>query len=849
LPDHTAAIDRNDGKDFESAVSEALNAAGYRVEREQLVGHKKVDLIARQLRWGREWSVGVECKNYNRPLRVEDVRDIWSDYQALITARHIDEILIVTSKGLSPAAVAYVDERRELNAQDIKTLFNSVLDFRSYLTALVNGFHESPDGLARYYVPSLTSAGQDLEVLITTWIRMTGDEYLNADDAGLLTPDHPVAILGAYGIGKSSFATHLAAVLAERALADTSARIPILIRLGEVSGEQTLEGLLGKHFTATHQVVGYSFSAFHSLNVHGRFVIILDGFDEMKQLLSWREFRYNLYQLNRLHAGDSRLLILGRPTAFETDEEQRYALHGERQVRFGVIREPEWPDYEEVQLAPLTTDQMRTFLQQYLAYRGSDLAEDEGKWTELWYRVTSKHLRDIARRPVQLRMLAEILPSYGGDVEDLDLNRIYDIFIDQLIHDVIAREEKKHSRLAFSANERRDFLRRFAYWLWQYPISSVVTTDQIPEELIRPYAKDSDLEATRRDLVVGSPLDRRPGERVRFPHRSFQEFLVAEEMWSRLISGSLYLQAADGLLTDEVAAFMALQRGAKEAAAARSLIPELRGAFSWRLVNAVFMTAEVARAIHDKLERHQHPKSKETIAAWELMLMSIWSANRSDDPKAITVSQIMSAAKSDKEGELTLLCLFLVLSLGRSLGRAAVSNEILELLDALVMRRGSIERFTRRQLVGREWGPPTKTIAPIKDDFVRDVRKDASQVGRILGSARLVVTRNGRMQLNGGDYVDVRWFPWFVVDIAQRLGMSHGGKSIDFRGLRFIFAQALPRIAFITDWVEEDPALRTPYLLPSVELLDTLGFGMPKPPVIEQIASLISASRQAQGGH
>ena len=70
MSDRTA---RNDGKDFESAVREALNAAGYRVEQEQLVGHKKVDLIARQLRWGRERSVGVECKDYNRPLRVEEV--------------------------------------------------------------------------------------------------------------------------------------------------------------------------------------------------------------------------------------------------------------------------------------------------------------------------------------------------------------------------------------------------------------------------------------------------------------------------------------------------------------------------------------------------------------------------------------------------------------------------------------------------------------------------------------------------------------------------------------------------------------------------------------------------------
>ena len=47
------------------------------------------------------------------------------------------------------------------------------------------------------------------------------------------------------------------------------------------------------------------------LNKLGCFVIILDGFDEMKHTLSWDEFRYNFKELNRLVNSNSKVIVLG----------------------------------------------------------------------------------------------------------------------------------------------------------------------------------------------------------------------------------------------------------------------------------------------------------------------------------------------------------------------------------------------------------------------------------------------------------------------------------------------------------------------------------------------------------
>ncbi|MFK5057903.1 hypothetical protein ACI4AF_28710, partial [Klebsiella pneumoniae] len=56
-----------------------------------------------------------------------------------------------------------------------------------------------------------------------------------------------------------------------------------------------------------------------------------------------------------------------------------------------------------------------------------------------------------------------------------------------------------------------------------------VDEGDIPDEIVRPFmpASDADLDAVRRDLVSACFLDRKGNKTLFFPHRSFQEFLVA----------------------------------------------------------------------------------------------------------------------------------------------------------------------------------------------------------------------------------------------------------------------------------------------------------------------------------
>jgi hypothetical protein len=820
--------ERNDGMDFENAVADALSLAGWRVEREQVIGHKKVDIVAREVRWGAEWVTLVECKDHINKLTRDAVIKIWADYQPLINQGLAQELLIVSSHGLAPSAVTYVNNITQLQAQTLSEILTASIDFSGYVANLSNAFNESPDGISAYYVPPRITSGGDLKEFVMSWIN--GNPDPEAPPSG-----RPIAILGAYGIGKSSFATHLTSELAAASLENPQARVPIMIRLGDIAGEQSLEGLLGKHFTATYNVPGYSFNSFMALNKAGRFVIILDAFDEMKQLLSWREFRYNLKQLNRLQADSARLIILGRPTAFETDEQRQAALHGQWVSRVGIREDPSWPNYFEIELAQLGEPEVRLFLERYLKYRSAQEGGVEEAVPELWSQVSSRQLRDIARRPVQLRMLAEILPTYSGQIDELGLATLYDIFITHLIDEVIKREEDKQARLAFTTQDRRHFLTDLAFWLWANQSLAVLEEEMIPDNIVAPYVRGEDPESVRRDLVVGSPLDRRAGDRLRFPHRSFQEFLVAEAMWAKLDAGSCTLADVTPLMNDEVANFMRLQRGRSQLATARRELGSLEGSQTWRTVIAVLLDKDLVESVHSRVHAVK-PKDRSGSKyvkprPWDLLLLAIWNMDRSRQDFPSEPEDWVATAKADGREDVVLLCLFCLLRLG-AVHSWNVEGETAELLDLLITNRGEeVQRYSQLAAQGAN-------LVPLKNKLIgrREMRMDRPtgryEIGVQVGRGQLTVNSSGAASIIKASSLEVRWLGQAAVDISLRLQVMRGGRRFDLRSLRAVFAINLPRVAFVDDWVSDGT------LANDIRLTDAIEFAQAQESLTARIAAI-----------
>jgi predicted NACHT family NTPase len=125
----------------------------------------------------------------------------------------------------------------------------------------------------------------ELEPLIDDWIA---------------NPDvqESIAILGSYGTGKSSFARKIAWSYARKFKSGETVRMPLLIELKEFGSHQDLRSLITGYLVNRHRVKNYSYELFRALNREGRFLVIFDGFDEMKLGMTLDALMFNFNEIN-----------------------------------------------------------------------------------------------------------------------------------------------------------------------------------------------------------------------------------------------------------------------------------------------------------------------------------------------------------------------------------------------------------------------------------------------------------------------------------------------------------------------------------------------------------------------
>jgi NACHT domain len=544
-----------------------LTPACTNVQTEVQIGTQPVDIYYEEKTSFRTLRVACECKDYGKPLTKDLIaRNIYPRYSPLLNDKQVDAVRIIALLELGHIASAYVTECG-FTFQTIDQLEYEIIDFRNYMQSLVVGFRD--DGLDRYYINPKLEGGGDLEQAIDNWISGESSQ--------------PRAILAGYGMGKTSFARRLAYKLGTQALKTYQSRIPVLIPLSEISSEQTLEGLLGKLLAAQHQIPGYHFALFQELNRRGRFVILLDGFDEMKHTISWAEFTHNFEQLNRLNGHNSRVLLLGRPSALLSEDEELWVLRGKRRAGEKVYSIPDAPEYVSIDMASFSDDVALEFIQRYASYRlERDLAlrgPSSGP-LDLQERIESiRHdaeMMALVLRPVQAKMLADL--AIDPEVQWRSFSR-YDLYR-EFIQRMTEREARKPTRKAFPAERRLSFLRQVAWWMWRRSSSPGLRATELPTAVSRVQFDDS--AEAQRDLLAGSILERKAGDTYYFPHRSFLEFLVAEYMCSEH-----ELDEYSDALTPEVIDFIKESDHAAQVARWEAEIFDVHAPVSWALLGLI----------------------------------------------------------------------------------------------------------------------------------------------------------------------------------------------------------------------------------------------------------------------
>jgi hypothetical protein len=550
---------------------------GAKIERQKHLAGKRVEnycVISNN--FVPDFRIAIECKNFHLPLTRGTTATIVSEYLPLLDQRLIDQFLLITREGLTADAREIFCGRR-IKHLTITELADTIFDPTRLIDNMIRQF--SAKQLDSYYIPQYAQAldlnfatsefdliyndfidfaleigANNLTTAEAEWQNYTDkdlngitkkytstsfkkilDERLNDKRRNLEdyvikwvkdeSISYDLAILGSYGTGKSSFAKRLAFVCAKYYRDGKIGRIPILIELKDFGSHQDVKGLVTHELVNRHRVVNGSFDLFESLNAAGRFLLILDGFDEMKQGMTFESLIYNFHQLSTLNVSKAKVVLCGRPTIFESQTEQTKIFRGDLQLDYASSAK-----YIQVNLLHFDNDEVCKFLLRYSKTYGDGVHEKVKKFVQdlKLEIVKNLELKSLVSRPVHLPMLASVIPLLDLHPSDIRRSRLYYEFINEIIRREMLKRGPEFQR-SYSVEDRRRFATGIAVEMWTKGESRSLRVCEIPDSLIIPFARlNCPKEAVRRDLVSACFLERKPPDILFIPHKSFLEYLVAE---------------------------------------------------------------------------------------------------------------------------------------------------------------------------------------------------------------------------------------------------------------------------------------------------------------------------------
>ncbi|MBK8565247.1 MAG: leucine-rich repeat domain-containing protein [Saprospiraceae bacterium] len=319
-----------------------------------------------------------------------------------------------------------------------------------------------------------------------------------------------LVIMGEYGTGKTTFASHLTHQLgcqyrgkgSTGTITDEKQRIPLYLPLRNFGKD--IGSFVSDQCSNDHGITTLHFGEFKQRM--GELLVIFDGFDEMTQRVDAVEKRENFAKLNRLLEENptGKFILTCREEYFQSKEELQATFRSEAGL-------------ELVYLLPFDEGQIKQFLH-------SHTDDPDTYWKQI---DKTFDLKDLAKRPVLLELIINYLPKLLREKkgERIRASDLYKACIEEELSRVA---DKLNTILPGPA--RLDILKRLAAWMYVNDTLSF-DTRQIGEELKlqEVFKVSSEWEYERRlsEFLTFTFLLREDDYQFRISHKSFREYLAA----------------------------------------------------------------------------------------------------------------------------------------------------------------------------------------------------------------------------------------------------------------------------------------------------------------------------------
>jgi len=405
---------------------------------------------------------------------------------------------------------------------------HTVISFKPYLKKLVEKFQteklfsaiqkeEDKKTLSETFIEPGFKLGtedvvhEDLIGYLRTWLRDGSDSK------------HQVLLSG-YGMGKTSFMKYFAANLAQSILDNKeTGRIPVFISLTNCS--PTHGGIKKTIQAFVAESLGIEYDLFERLIEKGKFVFLLDAFDEMGFIGTNQQRFKQFNEIWQLAVKNNKIILSGRPSYFPTEFEMHDTLAipapGEEVLQTR-------PYAGKVILSDLNEARIRKYIAKYYPTH----VETYVDWIK-----KDRSLFELCKRPSMMHIIREMLPTLYEQEHDKDITA--GKLIHQYITHWIGRQQSKNIQSAFEENERRktEFIFSFftdlaadIYLTSELKMSGNDILKKLREKMqafgIRGFENPEIKEGIEQEIMTGYFIEREL-DVFKFVHKSFFEYFVS----------------------------------------------------------------------------------------------------------------------------------------------------------------------------------------------------------------------------------------------------------------------------------------------------------------------------------
>jgi hypothetical protein len=530
-------------------VEDILRLMGYTTERNPEIHGADCDIFAELDAGAIPTRLMVECKDrkYTQSAEVGDVAKFGGLYLSLRNANKVDKALFVNKGRISPNGREYA-RNTGIIALSYEELFSRLFPCAGYIDRLIYDYEHYDEFAEGQRDPIIEVMGRKDLFVFYEYLNAihlgSGNTYTPVDsffDEWLGDPRvNSVALLGDFGMGKSSVCVRLTYHLAKAYRKDPSnSRIPIFISLRDCPTAMSLQQFITDLLLNQYGIHIRDFEVFRRVLEQGKLVLIFDAFDEMTTRDDEQSLPRNLDELNKFMLANSKTLLACRTHYFKTDLDVQNLLSQHNQTLFRT-RRPR-AHFEILQLCELGEKQIQEFIRKRLG--NSRLAARYIK------RITrTESLRDIARRPIFLEMTLA-LPRLIESEQDIDVVRIYDEYIEFW-------NQSEYWRSPMTAEEKSSLLEELAWRMFLENREAGIHHSVLAKRLsgdreTQIRSKDFDEDIRTRSLLI-----RDASGNYRFVHRSFMDYFVARSAAKKLRDLSLDEPSAEMLHNSDVLFFL-----------------------------------------------------------------------------------------------------------------------------------------------------------------------------------------------------------------------------------------------------------------------------------------------------